>query len=88
MPIHWHTFLFLYVFFLLKYANTLAYFFVFVRFLFIIIIIFPNFSFVTPYLQKRLSYTPEIFTDDSSWKDLVRDLLWVTLTLGQGHQVH
>jgi hypothetical protein len=63
----------------------LAYFFVFARFLFIVI--FPNFSIVTLYLENHLSYAPEIFTDDSPWEDLVRDLLWVTLTLFQGHQV-
>jgi hypothetical protein len=63
----------------------LAYFLVFVHFIFIIII--PYFSIVPPYLKNRFSYAPEIFTGDSSWEDLVRDLLQVTLTFFQGHQV-
>jgi hypothetical protein len=62
----------------------LAYFLVFVHFIFIII---PYFSFVTQYLEIRLSYGPEIFTGDSPWEDLVQVLWWVTLTLFQGHQV-
>jgi hypothetical protein len=42
---------------------------------------------VTQYLKSHFCCTPEIFTDDSSWKEQVQGLLWVTLTLFQGHQV-
>jgi hypothetical protein len=51
------------------------------------LLFFRTFAIVTLYLKNRLSYTPEIFTDDSPWGYLVQVLLGVTLTLFEGHQV-